>query len=89
MKGQCLIDRGDGKPQSVPSLYTTDLPAGTVLRVDTAGGSGYGDPLRRERALVLADVQNGCVSKESAERDYGVRVKEHADGTLTIAGEGE
>ena len=30
MKGQCLIDRGDGTPPTaVPSLYTTELTAGT------------------------------------------------------------
>jgi N-methylhydantoinase B len=89
MKGQCLIDSGDGEPRAVPSLYTTNLPAGTVLRVDTAGGSGFGDAKRRDREAVLADVRNRCVSPAAAERDYGVRVKEHADGTLTIAAEGE
>lgn len=74
MKGQCLITGPDGTKESVPSLYTTELKAGTTLRVDTAGGSGYGDPKERDRNLVLADVRNGFVSPESAERDYGLLV---------------
>jgi N-methylhydantoinase B len=90
MKGQCTIDPGDGTPPvNVPSLYTTELTAGTILRVDTSGGSGYGDPHARNRELVLTDVQNGYISRASAERDYGVRVIERADGTLALAGEGE
>ena len=47
-KGQCLIEVRDAAAQSVPSLYTTELRAGTLLRVDTAGGSGYGDPHARD-----------------------------------------
>jgi N-methylhydantoinase B len=86
-KGQCVIEAHDEPPRTVPSLYTTELRAGTMLRVDTAGGSGYGDPHGREPEAVLADVQNGYVSVESAERDYGVRVRVHADGTLALAGE--
>jgi N-methylhydantoinase B len=86
-KGQCVIDAGDAAPQTVPSLFTTELRAGTLLRVDTAGGSGYGDPHSREPALVLTDVQNGYVSAAAAERDYGVRVHQRADGTLALAGE--
>jgi N-methylhydantoinase B len=85
-KGQCVIEDGS-ETRTVPSLFTTELKAGTLLRVDTAGGSGFGDPHAREPALVLTDVQNGYVSAESAERDYGVRVRVHADGTLALAGE--
>ena len=36
------------------------------------GGGGYGDPLARSRERVLADVRDGFVSAEAAERDYGV-----------------
>jgi N-methylhydantoinase B len=45
--------------------------------VDTAlpGGGGYGDPLARDPEAVLADVVNGYVSLEGAERDYGVVVR--------------
>jgi N-methylhydantoinase B len=52
------------------------LPAGTLLRLRTTGGGGWGDPFEREPELVLTDVVRGLVSVESAERDYGVVVRE-------------
>jgi N-methylhydantoinase B len=52
------------------------LPAGSVLRLRTTGGGGWGDPFEREPELVLQDVLRGLVSEESAERDYGVVVSE-------------
>jgi N-methylhydantoinase B len=48
------------------------LPAGTLLRLRTTGGGGWGDPFEREPELVLQDVLRGLVSPEAAERDYGV-----------------
>ena len=52
------------------------LPAGTLLRLRTTGGGGWGDPFEREPELVLADVVRGLVSEAAAERDYGVVVRE-------------
>ena len=57
------------------------LPAGTLLRLRTTGGGGWGDPFEREPDLVARDVVQGRVSHESAERDYGVVVGE--DGAVT------
>ena len=48
------------------------MRAGDTFRLDTPGGGGYGDPLAREAERVLADVCEGVLSKEAAERDYGV-----------------
>jgi N-methylhydantoinase B len=42
------------------------------------GGGGYGDPKTRDPARVLRDVRDGVVSREAAERDYGVAIT--ADG---------
>jgi len=36
------------------------------------GGGGYGDPLSRDPMQVQSDVQNGRVSIEAAESQYGV-----------------
>jgi N-methylhydantoinase B/oxoprolinase/acetone carboxylase alpha subunit len=47
---------------------------GDVVEALTTGGGGYGDPLDRDPARVLADVRGGYVSLESAERDYGVTI---------------
>lgn len=45
---------------------------GDEIRFYSAGGGGYGDPLQREPAAVEADVRNGYVSIEQAEKGYGV-----------------
>lgn len=65
----------DGK--ALPGMNDdVPLPAGTLLRLRTTGGGGWGDPFEREPELVLQDVLRGLVSIESAERDYGVVITE-------------
>jgi N-methylhydantoinase B len=82
--GRCIVDPGKETERALPSLFTTELPAGTILRVEMAGGSGYGDPNARDREHVLTDVQNGYVSVEAAAARYGVRFGVNADGTFEI-----
>ena len=48
---------------------------GDVVRLETSGGGGYGDPLERDAQKVLDDVLNGIVTVAGAERDYAVVVK--------------
>jgi N-methylhydantoinase A/oxoprolinase/acetone carboxylase beta subunit/N-methylhydantoinase B/oxoprolinase/acetone carboxylase alpha subunit len=48
------------------------LRAGDVVRIESAGGGGFGDPAERDPVLVRADVQDGFVTPERAETDYGV-----------------
>jgi len=65
----------DGTP--LPGMNDdVPLPAGTLLRLRTTGGGGWGDPFEREPDLVLRDVVRGLVSERSAEVDYGVLVRE-------------
>ena len=47
---------------------------GDTCTVHPAGGGGYGDPLERDPARVVADVEAEYVSVESARDDYGVVV---------------
>jgi N-methylhydantoinase B len=57
----------------LPTRYADyPLKEGDVFRLDSPGGGGYGDPLARPPEHVLADVREGFVSPEAAERDYGV-----------------
>jgi N-methylhydantoinase B len=48
------------------------LRAGDIVRIQSAGGGGFGHPFERDPALVLSDVRNGFVGPGSAELDYGV-----------------
>jgi len=66
----------DGKSWSqLPTKFTRPLAKGQAVRHTTAAAGGYGDPLRRDPDLVLADVVDGKVTPEGAERDYGVVVR--------------
>jgi N-methylhydantoinase B len=48
------------------------VPGGDRLIMEMPGGGGFGDPLTRDAARVRDDVLNELVSREAAERDYGV-----------------
>jgi N-methylhydantoinase B len=57
-------------PEGVPERIS--LPEGSLLVDYVAGGGGFGDPLDREPDLVWRDFGRGWVSRETAERIYGV-----------------
>jgi len=62
----------DGRLEALPTIARITLnPGETVLSTGTGGG-GYGDPRRRDRAKVLADVLDRTVSRGRAETHYGV-----------------
>jgi len=72
---QATVDGGEALPGMNDDLL---LPAGSLLRLRTTGGGGWGDPFERDPALVLRDVVQGRVSEGAAERDYGVLVRDGA-----------
>jgi N-methylhydantoinase B len=55
---------------------TETLP-GAITRIVFNGGSGWGDPLRRDPERVVRDVRDEYVSVGGAARDYGVVVCGH------------
>ena len=66
--------RGDGSRQILASKCdNVKVKAGDLLLFDTWGAGGWGDPLQREPAKVLADVRKSLVSVDGARR-YGVVV---------------
>lgn len=52
------------------------LKEGDVVRIETAIGGGFGDPLERDPEAVAADVADGYITREDAERVYGVVLDE-------------
>ncbi len=67
------IDPGGPNERVLPGLVDDEpISAGTLVRVETTGGGGWGDPLEREPELVALDVLQGKVSARSAREDYGV-----------------
>jgi N-methylhydantoinase B len=54
------------------------LEGGDVVRLVTGVGGGYGDPFKREPALVRDDVVDGYISCEEARKIYGVSLNTDA-----------
>jgi N-methylhydantoinase B len=75
------VDPGGPQERVLPGLVDDEpIPAGTLVRVETTGGGGWGDPLDREPARVVLDVIQGKVSARAAREDYGVVLTSSADG---------
>jgi N-methylhydantoinase B len=50
------------------------LEPGDIVHVETGGGGGYGPPSARTIDLIQRDIDGGYVSRQTAERDYGVKI---------------
>ena len=71
--GDIWINPDTDHAKRLPTRYADyPLHEGDVFRLDSPGGGGYGDPLARPPERVLADVREGLVSADAAEREYGV-----------------
>ena len=61
------------QPSDVPGKVSGfALQAGDLVREETAGGGGFGDPLIRDPELVAEDVRLDYLTAEQAETRYGV-----------------
>ena len=66
-----LDEHTDG-PEFIPPKYGVKKLGPARMVAETPGGGGWGNPFARDPQLVLRDVRDGIVSRESAEREYGV-----------------
>ncbi|MBI4183715.1 MAG: hydantoinase B/oxoprolinase family protein, partial [Proteobacteria bacterium] len=82
--GRFVLHPDSNREQKLPGSFS-ELPieVGATVRVETPAGAGYGDPLERDPARVLADVVSGKISRVAAGGDYGVVL---ADGTVDEKG---
>jgi N-methylhydantoinase B len=73
---QVTVDPGGPDEHEVDALADAEpLKAGTVVRIRTTGGGGWGDPLDRPVDEVLRDIAWRKVSVDGARVDYGVVVR--------------
>jgi N-methylhydantoinase B len=68
--GRITVDDAAIAPTSAPDL--TFMP-GQIVRLQTPGGAGHGDPAERAATAIEADLRDGRISAAAAERDYGRR----------------
>jgi N-methylhydantoinase B len=63
--------RRNGKEEELPGKFSrVPVRPGETVTILTAGGGGYGDPVKRDPAAVNRDVALGYVSKEKAFAEY-------------------
>lgn len=68
------LNRGTPQERRLPCrIADVRLKPGDVLRVETGGGGGVGDPRQRDREKVVEDVENGFVSPQQAREVYGLK----------------
>jgi N-methylhydantoinase B len=70
--GDTLIYPGTPKEAHIGKIDILNLDPGDMIRFSSPSGGGYGDPLERDPALVLDDIQRGLVSEAAALDVYGV-----------------
>ncbi len=65
----------DGRVENLPSKFQGVLlePRERII-IETAGGGGWGDPLKRDPESVRRDCEEGIISPERARKVYGVTV---------------
>ena len=61
----------EGEWQALPGRAALVLEPGSVVRIETPGGGGYGPPEERERELILKDYREGRLSRARAVESYG------------------
>ncbi len=76
-------DDGERTPPMASKVSGVQLRAGQRVRLESPGGGGWGDPLRRDPAKVARDLRQGLITPEAARRDY--RVVVDADGGVDAA----
>jgi len=63
-----------GKAEKFVGKGTIRVPAGGRLVVDLPGGGGFGNPLERAREAVRTDLEFGRITKDAADRLYGLHL---------------
>ncbi|HEX9040946.1 MAG TPA: hydantoinase B/oxoprolinase family protein, partial [Trebonia sp.] len=85
---EVTIDPGGPQERVADALADAEpVPAGTLIRIRTTGGGGWGDPLDRDAARVVRDVAWGKVSRAGAAADYGVVITGPGDAPAADMGE--
>lgn len=64
--------RTDGGTEELPISVDVTLEPGERLISEACGGGGYGDPLARDPERVRRGVAEGWISRERADKVYGV-----------------
>jgi N-methylhydantoinase B len=67
----CRGSAGRGSGSKLPDKGVYIIETGDSLVLELPGGGGFGNPDKRDRAALEADMAAGLVTIEAARRDYG------------------
>ena len=77
--GDAWLNPGTQGARQLGKVTMLRLGLDEVFSVSTPAGGGYGDPLTRDPALVLADLRAGTVTPGEARDSYGVVLTHEGD----------
>jgi N-methylhydantoinase B len=81
-KLEVILNRGSTDELRLGKIHELHVKRGDTITLGLPGGGGYGDPMERDVADVLADIRGGFVTRDTAERDCGVVI---VDGAVDAA----
>jgi N-methylhydantoinase B len=67
-----ILNPGTNQEVDLGNVDILNIGPGDVVHIGSGGSGGWGDPLERDPAAVLQDVQRGFVSLKKAGESYGV-----------------
>ncbi len=75
-----LFRNADGPDREALSSKVShiEMKSGDSMRLETAGGGGYGAPAARAPTALAADIHDELISREKAEQDYGIELVHRA-----------
>lgn len=69
-RGEYFLHKQSKGKVSLNSKATVELEEGDILSILTPGGGGFGDPEKRDRSAIMADLRDEKISKEHAKKVY-------------------
>ena len=79
-KTRIVLTRND-EEFDLETKETLTLQLNDVLSLRLSGAGGYGNPLERDAWRIEDDLADGYITKEGAQQDYGVEIK---DGKVIV-----
>jgi N-methylhydantoinase B len=70
-RARFVVRLGSKQELETKASARVEMKAGERFLLQSAGGGGYGDPRRRDRAALARDLTEGYVSPDAASKDYG------------------
>jgi N-methylhydantoinase B len=71
-----IVNPGREDERHMLKVNALPLESGDVVELQTGGGGGFGNPFERDPERVRVDCLDGYVTREAAEREYGVVLRD-------------